>query len=80
MGLPILTSDLPFSRGICGDGAIYFDPEDISNIYIKILKLINDQEFRNELILRASNQLTKFETASSRADKYLKILENGIHV
>jgi len=28
LGLPIICSDLPFARWMCGDNAVYFDPED----------------------------------------------------
>ena len=40
LGLPIVCPDLPFARVLCGDDAIYFDPNDIESLRlnIKILK------------------------------------------
>lgn len=32
LGLPILCSDRPFARSLCGDEAIYFDPEDVKSV------------------------------------------------
>ena len=39
LDLPILCSDLPFARILCGDNAIYFNPHDISSLRKKILEL-----------------------------------------
>ena len=40
LGLPIVCPDLPYARVLCGDDAIYFDPNDIESLRlnIKILK------------------------------------------
>jgi glycosyltransferase involved in cell wall biosynthesis len=32
IGLPIVCPDLPYSRDLCGDGAIYFDPDDLVSL------------------------------------------------
>jgi glycosyltransferase involved in cell wall biosynthesis len=41
LGLPIICSDLPFARALCGDGAIYFNPDDITSLNAAILDLKN---------------------------------------
>lgn len=38
LGLPIICADLPYARWMCGEEAIYFDPEDISSAAIAIDK------------------------------------------
>lgn len=43
-GLPILTSDLDFARGVCGEAALYFDPSDEATIFNAICQLIDHPE------------------------------------
>ncbi len=75
MNKPILTSDLSFAHDICQDSAIYFDPLDPKNISEKIIKLMNNKELQNSLIKKGQQRLSQFETAHSRAKKYIKICE-----
>jgi glycosyltransferase involved in cell wall biosynthesis len=39
IGLPIICPDLPYARVLCGDEAIYFDPEKISSLQAAVLEL-----------------------------------------
>ena len=39
MGLPIVCPDLPFARVLCGDDAIYFDPNNIESLRLGIIYL-----------------------------------------
>ena len=39
LGLPIVCPDLPFARALCGDDAIYFDPNDIESLRLAIIHL-----------------------------------------
>ena len=48
--IPIFTSDLDFSRCVCGDAAFYFDPLDASSIVSSMNKIINEDEIRKKLI------------------------------
>ena len=41
LGLPIVCPDLPFARVLCGDDAIYFDPNDIESLRLNINFLQN---------------------------------------
>lgn len=77
MKKPILTSDLPFAHGLCGDSAVYFDPLSPVDIAEKIVALSKNKEKQNELIINGINQLKKFDTSSERAEKYLKIIEES---
>lgn len=74
MNVPILTSDLPFARSICGEAAEFFDPIDISSISNTIYSLSLNLERQQELIKLGNKQLNKFDTSKSRAEKYLKII------
>lgn len=55
----IFTSNLDFARELCGDGAIYFDPLDSSDIALKIYQVINDTELQNKMIECGGLQLRK---------------------
>ena len=76
MDIPILTSDLDFAKGLCGDAAVYFDPLSVADIADKIHSLSTDSEKRKKLILEGHTQLEKFDNYKERAYKYLELLEN----
>ncbi len=74
MKVPILTSDLPFARSICGEAAEYFNPLSAESIGDKIYNLSKDKERQQELKSNGRNQLTKFDTFDTRARKYIEIV------
>lgn len=78
MGKPILTSDYSFSRTICGNAAIYFDPFDPSDIASNIIRLSNDSDLYANLVQNGLNNVNGFETAKTRCEKYLKICKELI--
>lgn len=39
LGLPILCSDRPFARALCGDAALYFDPKDPASLQAAVEEL-----------------------------------------
>ena len=75
MRKPILTSDLHFARGLCGDAAVYFNPMDPLDIAEKIFELANNPTEQNKLINNGVRQLKNFDTSQERAQKYIKIIE-----
>lgn len=79
MEIPILTSDYSFSRDVCHDAALYFNPLDEKDIMIKIEELMKNHELKNKLIENGKKQLVKFETSQIKAKKYIKICENIIN-
>lgn len=74
MNLPILTSNISFAKGICGDAAIYFDPMDANDIATAIYKLANDKVMQKELVQKGKDRLEIFDTSKIRAEKYLQII------
>lgn len=44
IGLPIICPDLPYARSLCGNQAIYFDPNSQQSLYSAIIKLRNQLE------------------------------------
>lgn len=73
MKRPILTSDLPFSRGICENAAIYFNAEDPNDVVDKISELLNTPSLYNDLVRRGTMRKATFPSAVRRAESYLEI-------
>jgi glycosyltransferase involved in cell wall biosynthesis len=48
-GLPIIASDIPICREICGDAAVYFSPLDPNELAEKILMLRSNPGLRRQL-------------------------------
>lgn len=78
MEKPILTSNYSFATDVCGDAALYFDPLDPKDTAEKIKKLIEDKALQLELVEKGKKRVKKFETARSRAEKYLQVLKKEI--
>jgi glycosyltransferase involved in cell wall biosynthesis len=75
MDKPILSSNLEFAKEICGDAALYFEPENELDIADKICEIIRNKDLQQDLILKGQKQLNKFETPGSRAHKLISLLE-----
>lgn len=72
---PILTSALSFAHTLCQDAALYFDPLNPKDIADNIIKLFNNKSLQEELVAKGTERLKDFETAESRARKYLELCE-----
>ena len=76
MKKPILTSDYSFAKDVCGDAALYFNPLDAKEIAYKIKLLIEDINLQQTLIANGEKQLKSFESATSKAKKYIELCES----
>ena len=75
MGVPILTTDLPFARGLCGDAAMFYEPLSAEDAAEKIYALTTDESLRHSLMAKGKKQLEKFDTAENRAKKLIEYCE-----
>jgi glycosyltransferase involved in cell wall biosynthesis len=73
MERPIVTTDLGFSRSICGDAALYFEPRNPVDAARRIAQLVSDDTLQDDLIRKGQDRLHQFDTSRRRAEKYLKI-------
>lgn len=76
MKTPILTSNLGFAKGLCGDAAIYFDPMSANDIASKIMYLYNDKNLQKELINEGLKRLNSYDNFEQRTQKYLELIYN----
>lgn len=74
-GRPVLTSDLPFARSVCGDAAGYFDPYDARSACDAIERLVRDPAWRSDLVAKGRARLKTFDDAATRCTKLLRVLE-----
>ncbi len=75
MGLPIVTTDLPFAKGLCGDAACFFGAVDAQSAAEAIYKVATDKTYASLLVEKGKEQLTKYDNYVQRAEKLVGILE-----
>ena len=78
-GCPVVTSNTSSLPEDGGDAALYFDPEDSSDIAEKIKKLLSDDKFREDMIEKGYKQAKKFswEKAAKETLHVLKEVANA---
>jgi glycosyltransferase involved in cell wall biosynthesis len=77
MKKPVITSDRPPMNDVAGRGACLVDPDDVSSIRSGLLKIINNREYRTDLIEQGKNNVLRFDgkkIAAQYADLYDDIL------
>jgi glycosyltransferase involved in cell wall biosynthesis len=60
MDCPIAISDASCFPEIAGDAACYFDPTDSYSIYLSMAKILNDSDYRQNLIIKGRERLKLF--------------------
>ena len=78
MERPIVTTDLEFARGLCGDAACYYSAVDPEAAAEAIYKVATDKEYADQLVENGKEQLMKFDNYEQRAEKLIKILERKL--
>jgi glycosyltransferase involved in cell wall biosynthesis len=74
-GLPVLASDIPICREICGDAAVYFSPLDPKDLAEKILLLKNDPVLRRQLGQLGRKRAEAFFDWKDHVRRLLEIIE-----
>ena len=76
MGKPILTTDLAFARGLCGNAAYYYDAISFKALGNAIKALFEDSHLQIQLIQNGKEQIKKFDTYEERLKKLIRIVES----
>jgi glycosyltransferase involved in cell wall biosynthesis len=71
-GRPVLTSNLSPMNEVAGNGAIFVNPFDVSEIRKAIIKIISDENLRNEIIGNGTDNVKKY-SAKSIAEQYYNL-------
>lgn len=77
-GLPVVSSDKTSLPEILGRAAIYFNPEDESEMKAKIKLVINDEKLRQDLRQRGFEQVKKYSW-SRCAEKTLEVYKEVLN-
>ncbi len=76
MGVPIVTSDLPFARGICGDGALYFKPGDPQAASDAIVAAVAQESVRQRLIAAGRARLGSLGLPGEKQRRLLALVDD----
>lgn len=76
MKKPIVTTDLEFARGLCGDAACYFSAVDPKAAAEALYLVATDKLYSQRLIENGKKQLLTYDNFAQRAEKLINILEN----
>lgn len=72
-GCPVIASNRASIPEVCGDSALYFDPQDVNDIASKISMVIKDKNLRRSLISKGLER-AKLYTWERSADQLLRLL------
>jgi glycosyltransferase involved in cell wall biosynthesis len=75
MNKPVIYSDLPGIKDVLGDAVLYIDPMNPIEIANGIEKILNDENFKQSLILKGINKLQENNPETDFVQFY-KIIEN----
>ena len=59
-GCPLVSSNATCLPEVYGDAALYFNPNDVEDIALKIERVLRDKQFAKELVARGKKQLEKY--------------------
>lgn len=68
MECPLVVSDIPAFREVCGNAAIYFNPMDIEDIQDKMRCIVQDDTLRRQLIAKGCEQMKQFSWEQSAVE------------
>jgi glycosyltransferase involved in cell wall biosynthesis len=77
MGCPVVVSDIHAHREICGNAALYADPDDIDDIKNKINDLLANDTLKKKLIIAGQENIKRFSWLNS-ANQVLKDINEVI--
>lgn len=77
-GCPVIVSDIPPHREVCGDGAIYCNPNSPDDIARKITIVMTDPDLRRRLVADGKKRAKGFSWQKT-ADTFYHALDNLIH-
>lgn len=78
MGIPIISSDMPFARDICEESAIYCSPIDPLQYAEAIYNLSKNSELYEDLVKKGKNNLLRFGGSMDRTKQYIDIIKRTI--
>jgi len=78
MGLPIITTDLDFARGICGDAAVYYRPKDARAAADAICRVHGSRELHDRLVEEGRRRLLRFPEARAKNGAIVDLIRDMV--
>ncbi len=75
MRCPIVTTDMEFAHGLCGDAALYYSPTSAEEAANTLYTLAKDEALQAKLMEAGTAQLSNFDNYNQRSEKLIHILE-----
>jgi glycosyltransferase involved in cell wall biosynthesis len=72
MRKPVVTSNIAPMNVVAGDGAVLVDPNNIESIADGLRRVINDAEYRDQLVAAGTENVERF-SGNTASDKYAEI-------
>lgn len=77
----LLTSDLDFSRSLCGEAALFFDPLNVEDIVNKVITIYQDEKLRASIAEKGIKQLSRvYISAEDKWKKQKKLIQTLIQI
>lgn len=73
MRKPIVTTDLEFAHGLCGDAAVYYSALDSQDCANAIYRVASDDSIRTIMVKNGEEQLNHYDDYSQRAMKLVEL-------
>lgn len=78
VGVPIVTSDLPFTKDICRNSALYVNPNDTHDMAMKIAELLSSPSYLTQLVVSGQERLDDFPHASEKLTAIYSMLNRSL--
>jgi glycosyltransferase involved in cell wall biosynthesis len=75
MEVPIVTTDLEFAKGLCGDAACYYSAVDGKAAADAIYHVVTDKPYAQKLVELGKEQLKHYDNYEQRTAKLMALLE-----
>jgi glycosyltransferase involved in cell wall biosynthesis len=75
--VPVVCSDIPVLKEVCGDNALYIDPKSSDDIAGAIRKLQSDQGLRDKMIAEGLERVRQFSWRKTAAQT-LQVYEDAL--
>lgn len=72
---PLLMANEDWSRSICEDAVIYVDRDNANEIADRIVELINDPAYYNDIVLKGLDQIKTYNSPEQKVVKQIQFLE-----
>ncbi len=77
-GVPLVTSDRDFARGVCGDAAVYAEPTDPDALAAALVRVLDDAALRGRLREAGFRRVATFPGWSDRLALYLAACRDAV--